>query len=111
MTEWSLTIPPELTTAREAAEAQGRTAVVVAWDGAVRGVLVVADTVKPTSAEAVASLRRLGLRPVLLTGDNKTTARAVAAEVGIDEVIAEVLPSEKAAVVTRLQSEGRVVAM
>jgi Cu+-exporting ATPase len=111
MTEWSLTIPPELTTAREAAEARGRTAVVVAWDGAVRGVLVVADTVKPTSAEAVASLKALGLRPVLLTGDNQTTARAVAAEVGIDEVIAEVLPADKAAVVARLQADGRVVAM
>jgi P-type Cu+ transporter len=74
-------------------------------------VLVVADTLKPTSAEAVASLRRLGLRPVLLTGDNETTARAVAAEVGIEEVIAEVLPFEKAAVARRLQAEGRVVAM
>ena len=73
--------------------------------------LVVADTVKPTSAEAVAALRELGLRPVLLTGDNETTARAVAAEVGIDEVIAEVLPAEKADVVARLQAEGRVVAM
>jgi P-type Cu+ transporter len=71
----------------------------------------VADTVKPTSAAAVASLRALGLRPVLLTGDNADTARAVAAEVGIDDVIAEVLPGDKAAVVRRLQSEGRVVAM
>ena len=111
MTEWSLRIPAELDAARQAAEAQGRTAVAAAWDGAVRGVLVVADTVKPTSAEAVTSLKALGLRPVLLTGDNQTTARAVAAEVGIDEVIAEVLPSEKAAVIARLQSEGRVVAM
>ena len=72
---------------------------------------MVADTVKPTSAEAVASLESLGLRPVLLTGDNETTARAVAAEVGIEEVIAEVLPSEKAAVIRRLQEEERVVAM
>jgi Cu+-exporting ATPase len=111
MAEWSLRIPPELDTARRAAEAQGRTAVVVAWDGKVRGLLIVADTVKPTSAEAVASLKALGLRPVLLTGDNETTARAVAGEVGIDEVIAEVLPSEKAAVIRRLQAEGRVVAM
>jgi len=109
--EWSLTLPAGLETARRAAEAQGRTAVIVAWDGEVRGVLVLADAVKPTSAEAVASLDALGLRPVLLTGDNETTARAVAAEVGIDEVIAEVLPSEKAAVVRRLQGEGRVVAM
>jgi P-type Cu+ transporter len=111
MTEWSLTLTAELDAARRVAEAQGRTAVVVAWDGAVRAVLVVADTVKPSSAAAVASLRELGLRPVLLTGDNETTARAVAAEVGIDEVIAEVLPSDKADVVRRLQAEGRVVAM
>jgi Cu+-exporting ATPase len=111
MADWGLAVPNGLDTARAAAEAAGRTAVVVAWDGAVRGVLVVADTVKPTSAEAVAELKALGLRPVLLTGDNETTARAVAAEVGIDEVIAEVLPSEKAAVVRRLQDEGRVVAM
>jgi P-type Cu+ transporter len=109
--EWSLTIPAELDEAMQAAESQGRTAVVAAWDGAVRGVLVVADTVKPTSAEAVASLRALGLRPVLLTGDNGATARSVADEVGIDEVIAEVRPSGKAAVIRRLQAEGRVVAM
>ena len=111
MADWSLTIPAELDAARAAAEAQGRTAVVVAWDGEIRGLLVVADTVKPTSAEAVASLKALGLRPVLLTGDNEATARAVAAEVGIDEVIAEVLPSEKAAVIRRLQEQGHVVAM
>ena len=94
--DWSLVVPAALDEARKAAEAQGGTAVLVAWDGAVRAVLVVADTVKPTSAEAVASLKALGLRPVLLTGDNERTARAVAAEVGIDEVIAEVLPAEKA---------------
>ena len=76
-----------------------------------RAILVVADTVKPTSAEAVARLKALGLRTVLLTGDNATTAQAVAAEVGIDEVIAEVLPADKADVVRRLQAEGRVVAM
>jgi Cu+-exporting ATPase len=111
MGEWSLAIPPALDDARRAAEAEGRTAVVAAWDGEVRGVLVVADTVKPTSAEAVAQLRALGLRPVLLTGDNEATARAVGAEVGIDEVIAEVLPADKAGVIRRLQSEGRVVAM
>jgi Cu+-exporting ATPase len=111
MAEWSLRVPPALETAKARAEQQGRTAVLAAWDGAVRAVLVVADTVKPTSADAVVSLRALGLRPVLLTGDNETTARAVAAEVGIDEVIAEVLPSDKAAVVQRLQAEGRVVAM
>ncbi|MFD3998453.1 heavy metal translocating P-type ATPase [Streptomyces sp. NPDC058583] len=86
-------------------------AVHVAWDGVARGTLTVADTVKDTSAEAVARLRGLGLRPVLLTGDHKAVAEAVAAEVGIDEVIAEVLPAEKAEVVRRLQAEGRTVAM
>jgi len=111
MTEWSLRIPAALEAAKAAAEQQGQTAVLAAWDGEVRAVLAVADTVKPTSAEAVASLKALGLRPVLLTGDNAATARAVASEVGIDEVIAEVLPTDKAAVVRRLQGEGRVVAM
>ncbi|WP_329792054.1 heavy metal translocating P-type ATPase [Lentzea sp. DG1S-22] len=109
--EWSVGLSEELTAAKEEAEDKGRTAVVVAWDGEARGVLVVADTVKPTSAEAIAGLRGLGLRPVLLTGDNEAVARAVAAEVGIDEVIAEVLPEDKVDVVKRLQSEGRVVAM
>ncbi|MEJ8278120.1 heavy metal translocating P-type ATPase [Pseudonocardia spirodelae] len=95
--------------------ARGRTAVVVAWDGRARAVLVVADTVKPTSAEAVAEFRRLGLRPVLLTGDNRAVAETVAREVGIepgpDTVIADVLPADKLAVVARLQEQGRVVAM
>jgi Cu+-exporting ATPase len=104
-------LPPELERARRAAEARGQTAIAAGWDGRAAAVFVVADTVKPTSAEAVASLKALGLRPVLLTGDNETTARAVAAEVGIDEVIAEVLPGGKADVVRRLQAEGRVVAM
>jgi Cu+-exporting ATPase len=106
-----MALPDELASAVAAAEAAGRTAVAAGWDGAARAVLVVADTVKPTSAEAVARLRALGLRPVLLTGDNAATARAVAADVGIDEVIAEVLPADKADVVWRLQAEGRVVAM
>ncbi|WP_410642138.1 heavy metal translocating P-type ATPase [Amycolatopsis sp. lyj-346] len=92
-------------------EAEGATAVGVAWDGEVRGRLVVADTIKPTSARAVAQLRELGLTPVLLTGDNAGAARAIAAEAGIGEVVAEVLPEEKVAVVKRLQAEGRVVAM
>ncbi|GAA4951043.1 heavy metal translocating P-type ATPase [Actinoplanes utahensis] len=92
-------------------EAAGRTAIVAGWDGTARGVLAVADTVKPTSADAVAGLRRLGLTPVLLTGDNETVARAVAAEVGIDRVIAGVLPADKVAEVRRLQRDGRVVAM
>ncbi|MCR3752635.1 heavy metal translocating P-type ATPase [Lentzea californiensis] len=111
LSDWSVQLDPRLTEAREAAERQGRTAVLVAWDGKARGVLVVADTVKPTSKEAIAGLRRLGLRPVLLTGDNRAAAEAVAAEVGIDEVIAEVLPADKVDVVKRLQDEGRVVAM
>jgi P-type Cu+ transporter len=111
MADRSLRAPAELEAAMRVAEEQGRTAVLAAWDGEVRAVLAVADRVKPTSAEAVASLKALGLQPVLLTGDNETTARAVAAEVGIDEVIAEVLPADKADVVSRLQREGRVVAM
>jgi Cu+-exporting ATPase len=109
--EWSQPLPEALTAALERAENEGRTAVAVGWDGAVRGVMVVSDTLKPTSAQAVAELKALGLRPVLLTGDNGRAARAVAAEVGIDEVIAEVLPADKAAVVERLQREGRTVAM
>ncbi|MEA2255072.1 MAG: P-type Cu+ transporter [Solirubrobacteraceae bacterium] len=104
-------LSPELEAARTAAERRGQTAIAAGWDGNATAVFVVADTVKDGSAEAVASLRALGLRPVLLTGDSEATARAVAAEVGIDEVIAEVLPSDKAAVVRRLQAEGRVVAM
>jgi Cu+-exporting ATPase len=85
--------------------------VAVAWDGAARAFLVVADTAKPTSATAVTQLRQLGLTPVLLTGDNLAAARSVAAQVGIDQVIAEVLPADKVEVVKRLQSDGRVVAM
>jgi Cu+-exporting ATPase len=111
MAEWSLTVPPALDGARRDAESGGRTAVLVAWDGAVRGMVAVADSVKPTSAAAIARLRALGLTPVLLTGDNAATAHAVAAEVGIDEVIAEVLPADKAATVARLQAQGKVVAM
>jgi len=104
-------VPPALEAARRAAEQRGATAVLAAWDGEVRAVLVVADTVKPGSADAVAELRALGLRPVLLTGDNRATAEAVAAAVGIDEVVAEVLPADKAGAVSRLQAEGHVVAV
>jgi Cu+-exporting ATPase len=104
-------MPADLAAAVDAAQAQGRTAVVVGWDGLVRAVLVVADTVKSTSAEAVRQLRDLGLTPVLVTGDNAAAARAVAAQVGIDEVVAEVLPAEKVEVVKRLQAQGKVVAM
>ncbi|QGK68601.1 heavy metal translocating P-type ATPase [Allosaccharopolyspora coralli] len=109
--QWSQPLPDELAAVRTDAERQGRTAIAVAWAGAARAVLEVADTVKPTSAEAIAELRGLGLSPVLLTGDNESVARSVAAEVGIDEVIAEVLPRDKVDVVTRLQHDGRVVAM
>ncbi|GEC06512.1 copper-translocating P-type ATPase [Streptomyces spinoverrucosus] len=109
--EHGLVLPEELGRARKEAEAEGRTVVFAAWDERVRGALVVADTVKPTSAEAVADLKRLGLTPVLLTGDNAAAARAVAAEVGIKRVIAEVHPEDKVAEVQRLQQAGQVVAM
>ena len=111
LADWGLALDGALGAALESAQAAGRTAVAAAWDGEVRALLVVSDTIKPSSAEAIGRLRDLGLRPVLLSGDNAPTARAVAAEVGIDEVIAEVLPSEKAEVVGRLQREGGVVAM
>ncbi|WP_407700905.1 heavy metal translocating P-type ATPase [Streptomyces hirsutus] len=104
-------LPPELERARDEAEKGGLTAVVVGWDGTARGVLAVADAVKETSAEAVRDLRALGLTPVLLTGDHRTVAEAVGRAVGIDRVIAEVLPEDKAAVVRELQDEGRTVAM
>ena len=109
--EWSQYLPEELAHAKEHAEAEGSTAVAVGWDGQARAVLVVADTVKPTSVEAIAQLKALGLRPVLLTGDNEAVATKVAGEVGIDEVIAEVLPAGKVDAVKKLQDEGRVVAM
>ncbi|MEV6617973.1 heavy metal translocating P-type ATPase [Streptomyces sp. NPDC051051] len=109
--EWAIELPRELADAKAAAEAEGRTAVAVAWDGEARGVLTVADAIKATSAEAVAELRRLGLTPVLLTGDNRLVAESVARSVGIDEVIAEVLPQDKVDVVKRLQAQGRTVAM
>ncbi|ACZ86622.1 heavy metal translocating P-type ATPase [Streptosporangium roseum] len=111
LAEWSQHLSAELERALQEAQAAGRTAVAVGWDGKARAVLVVADTVKPTSAEAIRQLRALGLTPVLLTGDNEAVARSVAAEVGIDEVIAEVLPADKVDVVKRLQAEGRSVAM
>jgi Cu+-exporting ATPase len=104
-------LPAQLQAARAEAEARGQTAVAAGWDGEARAVLVVADTLKPTSRRAIEELEGLGLRPVLLTGDNEPTARAIAAEVGISEVVAEVMPSEKAAAVRRLQEQGRVVAM
>jgi len=109
--QWAQPVPRPLADRAARAETAGQTAVFAAWDGAVRGVLIVADTVKPTSAEAVAALRGMGLRPVLLTGDSERAARAVAAEVGIEEVMASVLPEGKAAAVRELQAAGRVVAM
>jgi Cu+-exporting ATPase len=111
LAEWGVELDAGLAAAVAAAQADGKTAIAAAWDGEARAVFVVADTVKPSSAEAIAELERLGLRSILLTGDNEATARTVAAEVGIDEVIADVLPADKAAVVSRLQEEGAVVAM
>ncbi|MEH1098066.1 heavy metal translocating P-type ATPase [Micromonospora sp. CPCC 205561] len=109
--EHGLDVPEEVARAASTAEAEGRTAVLAAWGGRARGVLAVADVVRPTSRAAIARLRELGLTPVLLTGDNSTVAEAVAAELGIDEVISDVLPAEKVDVVRRLQAEGRTVAM
>ncbi|MDL4773567.1 MULTISPECIES: heavy metal translocating P-type ATPase [Thermomonosporaceae] len=111
LAEWSQHLPPELEKAMADAQKLGHTAVAVGYDGAARAVITVADQVKPTSAEAITRLRELGLRPVLLTGDNETVARTVADAVGIEEVIAEVLPQDKVDVVKRLQGEGRTVAM
>ena len=115
LAEWSQPLDDDLERARVETEARGRTAVAVAWDGRARGLLTVSDTVKPTSAAAVRQLRALGLTPVLLTGDNRAVAEAVAREVGIDvgerTVLAEVLPADKVAVVRRLQAEGHRVAM
>ena len=109
--EWAMTVPASLAARAAAAEAAGQTVVFGGWDGQVRGVLVVADTIKPTSPEAVRRLRGMGLRPVLLTGDNDRAARAVASALGISEVIAGVLPAGKVDAVKMLQDEGRVVAM
>ncbi|OBH77051.1 copper-translocating P-type ATPase [Mycobacterium scrofulaceum] len=104
-------LDPELSVGKERAEAEGKTAVAVGWDGRARGVLVVADTVKPTSAEAVRQFRALGLTPILLTGDNRGVAKRIADEVGIAQVIAESMPADKVAAIKRLQAEGKVVAM
>ncbi|MFC7358804.1 heavy metal translocating P-type ATPase [Nocardioides astragali] len=111
--EWSQHLTDDLKATLEHAQTTGGTAVAVGWDGKARGIVVVADAIKPTSATAIRELRALGLRPVLLTGDNAAVARTVAAEVGIDEadVIADVLPADKVDVVKRLQGEGKVVAM
>ena len=111
LAEWGLELPPDLADRFDAAEAQGRTVVAAAVDGAVAGLFVVADRIKASSPQAIAELRALGLTPVLLTGDNERTARAVAAEAGIEQVLANVLPADKSVVVSRLQDEGEVVAM
>ena len=111
LNDWRFELPSNLAEAMREAESDGQTAIAAGWDGETKAVLVVADSIKPTSTEAIELLTGLGLRPVLLTGDNRSTAEAVAAKVGIEDVIAEVLPSEKGEVVKRLQAEGRVVAM
>ncbi|MBT2483548.1 MULTISPECIES: cation-translocating P-type ATPase [unclassified Microbacterium] len=111
LAEWSQKLSRELAATKARAEGEGKTVVAVGWDGQARGVLVVADTVKPSSAEAIARFKEIGLTPILLTGDNEAVARQIAAEVGIEEVIAEVLPKDKVDVVTRLQREGKTVAM
>ncbi|MFJ2878194.1 heavy metal translocating P-type ATPase [Streptomyces sp. NPDC086796] len=111
LAEWEIHLPVELARRKAEAEAAGRTAIAVAWDGEARAVLEVADAVKDTSAQAIERLRTLGLTPILLTGDNRAVAESVAAEVGIEEVYAEVMPEDKVDVVKRLQAEGRSVAM
>ncbi|REE02264.1 heavy metal translocating P-type ATPase [Citricoccus muralis] len=111
LADWSLTMPTDLADTKARAESAGQTAVVVAWDGQVRGVLVVADALKDTSAEAITLFRSLGLKPVLLTGDNQAVAEQVAAQVGIEEVLAEVMPQDKVRIITELQDRGQVVAM
>ncbi len=111
LADWALTLSPEVAAAKARAEGEGKTVVAIGWDGQARGILVVADTVKPTSAEAIAQLKEIGLTPVLLTGDNEAVARRIASEVGIEHVYAEVLPQDKVDVVARLQAEGKVVAM
>ncbi|GLJ59926.1 carbonate dehydratase [Microbacterium barkeri] len=111
LSDWALHLSADVAEAQRREEADGRTVVAVGWDGRARGLLVVADTVKPTSAQAIAELKELGLTPVLLTGDNRAVAERIAAEVGIELVHAEVLPQDKVEVVARLQREGRVVAM
>ena len=111
LADWSQHLDVDLARAKANAEAHGKTAVAVGWDGQARGVLVVADQVKPTSCEAIAQLRSLGLTPILLTGDNRTVAEQIAAEVGIEDVIAEVMPQDKVDVIAKLQAQGKVVAM
>ena len=111
LSDWAQHLSPDLSHAKARAQAQGKTVVAVGWDGQARGVLVIADTVKSTSAQAISQMRDIGLTPVLLTGDNEAVARQIAAEVGIDDVIAEVMPEGKVDVIAGLQAEGKTVAM
>ena len=111
MAEAGAVLPPEASRLLEASAEDGRTAVLVAAGSALLGALVLADTIRPSAAGAVARLRSLGLRTVLLTGDHASAARQVGDAVGVDEVIAGVLPTDKASVIERLQAEGRRVAM
>ena len=111
LADWAQHLSPDLSHAKARAQAQGKTVVAVGWDGQARGVLVIADTVKSASAQAISQMRDIGLTPVLLTGDNEAVARQIAAEVGIDDVIAEVMPEGKVDVIARLQAEGKTVAM
>ncbi|MBM4725087.1 heavy metal translocating P-type ATPase [Rhodococcus hoagii] len=111
LADWSQHLPDNLARAKREAEKLGRTAIAAGWDGQARAVFVVADAIKDTSADAVRRFKQLGLNPVLLTGDNETVARTVAAQVGIDTVVAEVLPGDKVDAVKNLQAEGKVVAM
>lgn len=111
MRDWAIAESAEATETQHRLESEGKTVVLAAWDGVIRGVIAVADSLKPTSAEAISEFRRLGLEPVLLTGDNQTVAEQIAREVGIERVHAQVLPADKVRVITELQAEGRVVAM
>jgi P-type Cu+ transporter len=111
LADWAQHLDMTLLGAKARVESEGKTVVAVGWDGRARGILVIADTVKPTSSEAIRQFKQLGLTPVLLTGDNQTVAQRIADEVGIAQVIADVLPADKVATVKRLQSEGKVVAM
>ncbi len=111
LADWAQHLDPDLSAAKARAEGEGKTAVAVGWDGRARGILMIADTVKPTSAQAIRQFKALGLTPVLLTGDNATVAARIADEVGITHVIAEAMPADKVAAVQRLQAEGKVVAM
>jgi cation-transporting ATPase V len=106
-----LLVPAALAAAAERLEQKGRTAVLVGWQGEIRGVLGVADTLKDGAADLVGRLHAMGLEVVMLTGDNQATAQAIAAQVGIDRVLAEVLPADKVGEIARLQADGRVVAM